>query len=61
MLQLYPVYLLCNRRKTLTESPDPTHANGTNKPCIIGTAIKMEEEAKLKTEPLVNTHCADRS
>ena len=27
MLQLYPVYLLCNRRKTLTGS------NGTNKPC----------------------------
>ena len=33
MLQLYPVYLLCNRHKTLTGSPDPTHANGTNKPC----------------------------
>ena len=24
------------RRKTLTGSPDPTHANGTDKPCIIG-------------------------
>ena len=24
MLQLYPVYLLWNRRKTLTGSPDPT-------------------------------------
>ena len=34
MLHLYPVYLLCNRRKTLTGSPDPTHANSTNKPCI---------------------------
>ena len=34
MLQLYPVYLLWNRRKTLTGSPDPTRANGTNKPCI---------------------------
>ena len=34
MLQLYPVYLLCNRRKTLAGSPDPTRANGTNKPCI---------------------------
>ena len=33
MLQLYPVYSLCNRRKTLTGSPDPKHANGTNKPC----------------------------
>ena len=33
MLQLYPVYLLWNRPKTLTGSPDPTLANGTNKPC----------------------------
>ena len=33
MLQVYPVYLLWNRRKTLTGSQDPTHANGTNKPC----------------------------
>ena len=24
------------RRKTLTGSPDPTHAIGTDKPCIIG-------------------------
>ena len=31
ILQLYPVYLLWNRRKTLTGSPDPTCANGTNK------------------------------
>ena len=35
MLQLNPVYLLWNRRKTLTGSPDPTRANGTNKPCIV--------------------------
>ena len=34
MLQLHPVYSLWNRRKTLTGSPDPTRANGTNKPCI---------------------------
>ena len=33
MLQLYPVFSLLNRRKTLTGSPDPTRANGTNKPC----------------------------
>ena len=33
MLQLYPVYSLWNRCKTLTGSPDPTCANGTNKPC----------------------------
>ena len=35
MLKLYPVYLLWIRRKTLTGSPDPTHANGTNKPCTV--------------------------
>ena len=33
MLQLYPMYSLWNRRKTLTGSPHPTRANGTNKPC----------------------------
>ena len=33
MLQLNPVYLFWNRSKTLTGSPDPTRANGTNKPC----------------------------
>ena len=33
-MQQYPEYLLWNRRKTLTGSPDPTRANGTNRPCI---------------------------
>ena len=33
MIQLYPEYLLWSRRKTLTGSPDPTRANGTNEPC----------------------------
>ena len=32
-MQQYPVYLLWNRRKTLTGSPDPTRAYGTNRPC----------------------------
>ena len=32
-MQQYPEYLLWNRRKTLTGSPDPTRANGTNRPC----------------------------
>ena len=35
MLQLHPVYSLWNRRKTLTGSLDPMHANSTNKPCSI--------------------------
>ena len=33
MLQLYPAYLLCNRCKTLTGSPDPTYMQSANKPC----------------------------
>ena len=48
MLQLYPVYLLCNRRKTLTGSPDPTRANGTNKPCIY-----IRAKAKVKATSLM--------
>ena len=35
-LQLYPVYLMCNRRKTLTGSPDPMYMQPANKPCIQG-------------------------
>ena len=41
-LQLCPVYLLWNRRKTLTGSPDPTRANGTNKPSIVSSAFIVE-------------------
>ena len=33
MLQVYPVYLLWNRCKTLTGSLDPMRTNGTNRPC----------------------------
>ena len=42
MLQLYPVYLLWNRHKTLTGSPDPTDANGTNKPYIITEILQTK-------------------
>ena len=34
MLQSVSSVLIVYRCKTLTGSPDPTHANGTNKPCI---------------------------
>ena len=34
MLQSTSSVFIVYRRKTLTGSPDPTHANGTNKPCI---------------------------
>ena len=43
MLQLYPVCLLWNRRKTLTGSLDPTRVNGTNKPCMV-LDIKMDKQ-----------------
>ena len=33
MLQSASSVFVVYRRKTLTGSPDPTHANGTNKPC----------------------------
>ena len=44
MLQLHPVYSLWNRCKTLTGSPDPTCANGTNKPCI---TIKIAKNQRV--------------
>ena len=46
MLHLYPVYLLWNRRKTLTGSPDPTHTNGTNKPCKNNIAENLGQATK---------------
>ena len=33
MLQKTSSVFVVYRRKTLTGSPDPTHANGTDKPC----------------------------
>ena len=48
MLQLYPVYLLCNRCKTLTGSPDPTCANSTNKPCM----VSHSEAAAAAIDPI---------
>ena len=33
MLQKISSVFVMYRRKTLTGSPDPTHANGTDKPC----------------------------
>ena len=35
MLQKTSSVFVVYRCKTLTGSPDPTHANGTDKPCII--------------------------
>ena len=36
MLQSVSSVFIVYRRKTLTGSLDPMHANGMNKPCIIG-------------------------
>ena len=36
MLQSVSSVFIVYRCKTLTGSPDPTHANGMDKPCIIG-------------------------
>ena len=36
MLQSISSVFVVYRHKTLTGSPDPTHAKGTNNPCIIG-------------------------
>ena len=43
MIQLYPEYLLLSRCKTLTGSPDPTRANGTNEPCNVPNTVVAEE------------------
>ena len=62
MLQLHPVYSLWNRRKTLTGSPDPTSANGTNKSCngigkaklAILTFLSCGEFVKTELEQVQN-------
>ena len=45
MLQKISSVFVVYRRKTLTGSPDPTHANGTDKPCIIGGEKETRNEA----------------
>ena len=56
MLQSVSSVFVVYRRKTLTGSPDPTHTNGTDKPCIIGgesslyvlfTEDKTRKEAEI--------------
>ena len=42
MLQSISSVFVVYRRKTLTGSPDPTHANGTDKPCIIGRESSLK-------------------
>ena len=40
MLQKTSSVFVVYRRKTLTGSPDPTHANGTDKPCNLGNGCE---------------------
>ena len=42
MLQSVSSVFIVYRCKTLTGSPDPTHANGTNKLCIIGGESSLQ-------------------
>ena len=46
MLQSASSVLVVYRHKTLTGSPDPTHANGTDKPCNIGN-YKFEQRSRI--------------
>ena len=56
MLQLHPVYSLWNRHKTLTGSPDPRRANGTNKPCKM---TEMSDLCYLRKPRLVSRVAID--
>ena len=42
MLQSISSVFVVYKRKTLTGSPDPMHANGTDKPCIIGGESSLQ-------------------
>ena len=46
MLQSISSVFVVYRRKTLTGSLDPTHANGMDKPCIIGGESGQPKEGK---------------
>ena len=49
MLQSISSVFVVYRRKTLTGSPDPTHANGMDKPCmlILGYIAAQVEDSKV--------------
>ena len=58
MLQTSSSVFIVYRRKTLTGSPDPTHAIGTDKPCIIGGESSLQvlfTEVKTQEEEAENT------
>ena len=52
MLQSVSSVFVVYRRKTLTGSPDPTHANGTKKPCIICMLLFTENTTNLLSKAI---------
>ena len=54
MLQSVSSIFVVYRRKTLTGSPDPTHANGTNKPCTGKEALKVTSRVDVSKDQRVN-------
>ena len=55
MLQSVSSAFIVYRRKTLTGSPDPMHANSMDKPCIIGgesslQVLSTEEETRKEAD-----------
>ena len=55
MLQKISRVFVVYRRKTLTGSPDPTHAIGTDKPCILSTHLEKCHSI-LMFESLMNRY-----
>ena len=55
MLQSVSSVFVVYRRKTLTGSPDPTHANGTDKACISNDNIFLS----IFFQPQEHAHFAD--
>ena len=54
MLQSVSSVFVVYRRKTLTGSPDPMHANGTNKPCTGKEAPKVTSRVDVSKDQRVN-------
>ena len=57
MLQLYPVFLLCDRHKTLTGSPDPTFMQPANNPCIGQKPITWQDFFQKLHENKIKQDC----
>ena len=56
MLQSISSVFVVYRRKTLTGSPDPTHANGTDKPCTLEVAGSVSGKVRSHKQVDVPIH-----